>query len=102
MIKEVQNNIGVDCGLQDSTGFSQSSVRGSDMKAEIIASGTELLLGELADTNTAFIASQLATLGIDLYYASIVGDNFERFLGVLRQALQRSEIIIITGGLGPT
>jgi nicotinamide-nucleotide amidase len=72
------------------------------MKAEIIASGTELLLGELADTNTAFIANQLATLGIDLYYASIVGDNLERFLGVLRQALQRSDIIIITGGLGPT
>jgi nicotinamide-nucleotide amidase len=72
------------------------------MKAEIIASGTELLLGEVADTNTAFIANQLASLGIDLYYASIVGDNFDRFLGVLKQARQRSDIIIITGGLGPT
>jgi nicotinamide-nucleotide amidase len=72
------------------------------MKAEIIASGTELLLGEVADTNTSFIASQLATLGIDLYYASIVGDNYERFSGVLKQALDRSDIIIITGGLGPT
>ena len=72
------------------------------MKAEIIASGTELLLGEITDTNTAFIANQLAGLGIDLYYASIVGDNYERFLGVLKQGYQRSDILIITGGLGPT
>lgn len=72
------------------------------MKAEIIASGTELLLGEITDTNTPFIASQLASLGIDLYYVSTVGDNYERFLGVLKQASERSDIIIITGGLGPT
>lgn len=72
------------------------------MKAEIIASGTELLLGEVADTNTAFIANQLAILGIDLFYASIVGDNYERFTEVLKQALRRSDIVIITGGLGPT
>ena len=72
------------------------------MKAEIIASGTELLLGETTDTNTPFIANQLATLGIDLYYASIVGDNYERFLEVLKKALERSDIVIITGGLGPT
>ena len=72
------------------------------MKAEIIASGSELLLGQITDTHTAFIASQLATLGIDLYYASVVGDNYERYLGVLRQAWQRSDLIITTGGLGPT
>ncbi len=72
------------------------------MKAEIIASGTELLLGQITDTNTPFIANQLALLGIDLYYASIVGDNYDRFLGVLQQAVQRSNITIITGGLGPT
>jgi nicotinamide-nucleotide amidase len=72
------------------------------MKAEIIASGTELLLGQIPDTNTSFIANQLALLGIDLYYASIVGDNYERFLEVLQQARQRSDIVIITGGLGPT
>ena len=72
------------------------------MKAEIIASGTELLLGQITDTNTPFIANQLAILGIDLYYASIVGDNYERFLGVLNQAYQRSDITLITGGLGPT
>jgi nicotinamide-nucleotide amidase len=72
------------------------------MKAEIIASGTELLLGEISDTNTAFLARQLATLGIDLYYASIVGDNFERFSAVLCQALERCDLVLITGGLGPT
>jgi nicotinamide-nucleotide amidase len=72
------------------------------MKAEIITSGTELLLGETTDTNTPYIAGQLAALGIDLYYTSAVGDNFERFTGVLRQAWDRSDLIIITGGLGPT
>lgn len=72
------------------------------MKAEIISIGTELLLGEITDTNTPFIAGQLATLGIDLYYASTVGDNHERLLGALRQAWQRSDLVITTGGLGPT
>ncbi|HSW57236.1 MAG TPA: CinA family nicotinamide mononucleotide deamidase-related protein [Dehalococcoidales bacterium] len=72
------------------------------MKAEIIASGTELLLGEVTDTNTVYIASQLAELGLDLYYVSIVGDNPERFTGVLKTALERSDIVIVTGGLGPT
>jgi nicotinamide-nucleotide amidase len=72
------------------------------MRAEIIASGTELLLGEVSDINTSFIAGQLAALGIDLYYASIVGDNYERFSEVLKQAFQRSDMVIITGGLGPT
>jgi nicotinamide-nucleotide amidase len=74
----------------------------TSVKAEIVASGTELLLGEVADVNTCFIANQLAVLGIDLYYVSIVGDNYERFLGVLKQAIQRSDIVVITGGLGPT
>lgn len=72
------------------------------MKAEIITSGSELLLGNITDTHTAYIAGQLAGLGIDLYYASIVGDNYERYLGLLRQAWQRSDLIITTGGLGPT
>ncbi|MDO8567852.1 MAG: CinA family nicotinamide mononucleotide deamidase-related protein [Dehalococcoidales bacterium] len=72
------------------------------MKAEIIATGTELLLGEIVDTNTQFIADQLAILGFDHYYSTIVGDNYERLLGVLRQAWGRSDIIILTGGLGPT
>jgi len=72
------------------------------MKAEVISVGTELLLGEITDTNTPFIASQLAMLGIDLYYSSTVGDNSERLLDALRQAWQRSDLIITTGGLGPT
>jgi nicotinamide-nucleotide amidase len=72
------------------------------MKAELITSGTELLLGEVADVNTAFIAGQLAALGIDLYYCSTVGDNYARFSAVLHQALERSDLIIVTGGLGPT
>jgi nicotinamide-nucleotide amidase len=72
------------------------------MKAEIITSGTELLLGEITDTNTPFMAGQLAALGIDLYYTSAVGDNFARYSGLLRQAWERSDIIFTTGGLGPT
>jgi nicotinamide-nucleotide amidase len=72
------------------------------MKAEIIATGTEILLGEIVDTNTSFLASELALLGIDIHFTSAVGDNYERFSGVLRQAWERSDIIITTGGLGPT
>jgi len=69
------------------------------MRAEIVASGTELLLGQISDTNTPFIANQLAMMGIDLYYASIVGITFQRFMGVLKNALERSDIVIISGGL---
>ena len=72
------------------------------MKAEIIATGTEILLGEIVDTNTSFLASELALLGIDIHFTSSVGDNYDRLIGVLRQAWQRSDIIITTGGLGPT
>ena len=72
------------------------------MRAEIISIGTELLLGEIVDTNTPFLANQLSLLGIDLYFTSSVGDNYERLLEVLRHAWQRSELILTTGGLGPT
>lgn len=72
------------------------------MKAEIISTGTEILLGNIVDTNTSFLAERLAELGIDLYYTSSVGDNFDRMLGVMRCAYGRSDIIITTGGLGPT
>jgi len=72
------------------------------MQAEIITSGTELLLGEITDTNTPFLASRLAALGIDLFYVSTFGDNFDRFYGILKQAWERSDIILITVGLGPT
>ena len=72
------------------------------MRAEIISIGTELLLGEIVDTNTPYLANQLSSLGIDLYFTSAVGDNVARLAGVFKQAWQRSELIITTGGLGPT
>jgi competence/damage-inducible protein CinA-like protein len=70
--------------------------------AEIIAIGTELLLGDNVDTNTAFIARHLRDHGIDLYRTSIVGDNKFRIAEMIRESLTRAEIVITTGGLGPT
>jgi len=70
--------------------------------AEIIAIGTELLLGETADTNTRFIAQALRGLGIDLFRTTTVGDNTGRIARVIYEALTRAEIVITTGGLGPT
>ena len=72
------------------------------MRAEIIAIGTELLLGELTDTDSSYLASQLPLLGIDLYWISQVGDNTGRLVEVLKRAWQRSDLILTTGGLGPT
>ncbi|MFQ6014278.1 MAG: competence/damage-inducible protein A [Anaerolineae bacterium] len=72
------------------------------MRSEIVTIGTELLLGEIVDSNAAYIAKQLASIGLDLFYVTTVGDNKERLVGVLRQALTRSDIVITTGGLGPT
>ncbi len=72
------------------------------MKAEIISIGTELLLGEITDTNASYLAGQLPSLGIDLYWISQVGDNPVRLIEVLKRAWQRSELILTTGGLGPT
>jgi len=72
------------------------------VKAEIISIGTELLLGEITDTNASYLASQLPLLGIDLYWISQVGDNQARLVETLKRAWQRSELILATGGLGPT
>ncbi|MGH2628205.1 MAG: competence/damage-inducible protein A, partial [Anaerolineales bacterium] len=72
------------------------------MKAEIIAIGTEILLGEIVDTNSSWIAQRLPELGIDLNYNSVVGDNRGRIDETLRRAWDRSDLIITTGGLGPT
>lgn len=72
------------------------------MKAEIICVGTELLLGNIVNTNAQFLSQRLANLGIDVYYHSVVGDNAERLKEVTKIALDRSELIIYTGGLGPT
>ena len=70
--------------------------------AEIITIGTELLLGETADTNTRFIARTLRGLGVDLYRTQTVGDNAGRIAEAILQALERADIVITTGGLGPT
>ena len=72
------------------------------MQAEIVTIGTELLLGKIVDTNAAYIAQQLATIGLDLYYKTTVGDNEGRITSVLQQALARSGVVITSGGLGPT
>ena len=72
------------------------------MKAEIISIGSEILLGETTDTNASYLASQLPLLGIELYWVSQVGDNQGRLVEVLKRAWQRSELILTTGGLGPT
>ena len=72
------------------------------MKAEIIAVGTELLLGEITDTNATHISQRLAAIGVDLHYRHTVGDNLDRLVGVIETAMGRSEAIIICGGLGPT
>ena len=72
------------------------------MIAELIMVGTELLLGEVIDTNSAYLAQRLAELGVDLYYVSRVGDNRRRIAQLVNQAHQRADLIIISGGLGPT
>ena len=72
------------------------------MQAEIIAIGTEILLGEIVDTNSAWIAQRLPQLGIDLNYTSVVGDNKKRLDETFKRAWSRSDLIITTGGLGPT
>ncbi|MGB2856808.1 MAG: competence/damage-inducible protein A, partial [Dehalococcoidia bacterium] len=72
------------------------------MKAEIISIGTELLLGQITDTNAPYLASELPLLGIDLYWITQVGDNRNRLVDALKRACNRSDIIITTGGLGPT
>lgn len=72
------------------------------MKAEILSVGTELLLGDIVNTNAWYIARRLADTGIFVYYQSVVGDNPERLKGALRLAYSRAELVITTGGLGPT
>src|SRR5579859_7183679 len=72
------------------------------MRAEILSIGTELLLGQIVDTNANFLAQQLPALGLDLYYVSQVGDNLDRLAEAFRRGLERSDVIITSGGLGPT
>ncbi len=72
------------------------------MHAEIVVIGTELLLGQIIDTNAAYLAQQLASIGVNLYYKSTVGDNQGRMVETLQRAVDRSDIVITTGGIGPT
>lgn len=72
------------------------------MQAEIITIGTELLLGEIIDTNSSWIAQQLTTIGLNLFYTQTVGDNLQRIADVIHNSLERSDVVITTGGLGPT
>ncbi|RKD34495.1 competence/damage-inducible protein A [Thermohalobacter berrensis] len=72
------------------------------MKAEIITIGTELLLGNIVNTNSRYLAEKLAELGIDVYYHTTVGDNEVRIKEIVINSLNRSDILILTGGLGPT
>ena len=72
------------------------------MRAEILSIGTELLLGEIIDTNAAYVASRLPALGIDVYFKHTVGDNLGRIAEVVDRAIATNDLVITTGGLGPT
>lgn len=72
------------------------------MNAEIVAVGTELLLGQIVNTNAKELSAALADIGVDVYYQTVVGDNLDRMVDTLRRALQRADVVIVTGGLGPT
>ena len=72
------------------------------MTVELISVGTEILLGNIVNTNAAYLAERCALLGLSCYHQSVVGDNEERLEEELRRALSRSDIVILSGGLGPT
>lgn len=72
------------------------------MNCEVVAVGTELLLGQIVDTNSSWIGEQLAMAGIDSFFQTKVGDNWDRIKGALELALERSDAVIVCGGLGPT
>ena len=72
------------------------------MKAEILCVGTEILLGDIINTNAAYISRELANLGINVYNQSVVGDNPKRLKESLKLAFSRNDTVIMTGGLGPT
>jgi nicotinamide-nucleotide amidase len=72
------------------------------MRAEIVGVGTELLLGQIANTNARWMSDRLAEIGVDVFYHQVVGDNLERIVAVLELACGRADAILVTGGLGPT
>src|SRR6202049_5189027 len=72
------------------------------MRCEVLAIGTELLLGQIVDTNSAWIGEQLAASGIDSYEHRVIGDNQARIVAALRDLISRADAVIVCGGLGPT
>ena len=72
------------------------------MKCEIINVGTELLLGDILNTNAQFLSQEISKLGFDMYFQTIIGDNHDRLFKQIKDSITRSDILIITGGLGPT
>ena len=72
------------------------------MRAELVSVGTELLLGQIANTNAQWMSDRLASIGVDVLHHQVVGDNLDRIQDVLRLALDRSDVVLVTGGLGPT
>ena len=72
------------------------------MITELISVGTEILLGNIVNTNSAYLSEKCALLGLSVYYQDVVGDNEGRMRDVIRTALDRSDVVILTGGLGPT
>ncbi|MEG2709149.1 MAG: molybdopterin-binding protein, partial [Vagococcus sp.] len=72
------------------------------MKAEIIAVGTEILLGQIVNTNATYLSEFLSHLGFDLYHQQVVGDNEGRLLASLEEASKRADLVVVCGGLGPT
>jgi nicotinamide-nucleotide amidase len=93
--------------LENAKSHFEYSPKGNNMpsdnvNAEIVAIGTEILLGEITDTNSVYIAQKLRDIGINLYYMTTVGDNEKRIADALRIALNRADVVITCGGLGPT
>lgn len=72
------------------------------MNAEVIGVGTELLLGQIANTNAQWISQRLAAIGVDVLRHEVVGDNFDRIVEALQEAAERADVVLVTGGLGPT
>ncbi len=72
------------------------------MRAELVGVGTELLLGQIANTNAQWMSERLAAVGVDVLHHQVVGDNLDRIVAVLTLALERADVVLVTGGLGPT
>ncbi|MBQ1456391.1 MAG: competence/damage-inducible protein A, partial [Thermoguttaceae bacterium] len=75
---------------------------GESLHAEIISIGDELTIGKIVDTNSAWLSQKLTDLGVDVLWHSTVGDSMEALVSVLKIACARAEIVLVTGGLGPT